>query len=77
MDVEFIQKGFEKNLSHLIEECGEVLAAAGKTQRWGRFSVNPLLPKDEQETNIDWLAREMNDLEAAIKRVRKEMDVDE
>jgi len=51
MDTRFLQDGFDKQLSHVIEECGEVLAAAGKTQRWGRESVNPLLPLDKQETN--------------------------
>ncbi len=53
-DPRFLQDGFEKQLAHLIEECGEVLAAAGKTQRFGLDSVNPLLPKEKQETlNIE------------------------
>ena len=53
----------------MIEECGEVLAAAGKTQRWGPFSSNPLLPKEQQETNIVWLVRELGDLKNAIARL--------
>lgn len=69
-DQRFLQNGFDKQLSHLIEECGEVLAAAGKTQRWGWSSVNPLLPKAEQETNLNWLRRELSDLEEAINRLR-------
>ena len=70
-DLCFLQTGFDKQLSHLIEECGEVLAAAGKTQRWGPYSVNPLLPKEQQETNISWLSREINDLKRAISRLEE------
>lgn len=68
-DPRFLQDGFDKRLSHVIEECGEVLAAAGKTQRWGPFSVNPLLPVDQQETNIDWLISEIADLRKALDRL--------
>lgn len=65
----YLQRGFDKQLSHFIEECGEVLAAAGKTQRWGLHSVNPELPKAQQEENIDWLKRELSDLKQAIYRL--------
>lgn len=68
-DPRFLQDGFDKRLSHLIEECGEVLAAAGKTQRWGPHSVNPLLPSVAQEPNIHWLKREMDDLREAMDRL--------
>ena len=73
-DPRFIQKGFDNCLAHLVEECGEVLAAAGKTQRWGPWSVNPLLkPSDPLylETNVIWLERELDDLDGAIKRLRE------
>ena len=53
-------------LGHLIEECGEVLAAAGKSLRWGLDGVNPELPVPERETNREWLLREMEDLELAL-----------
>jgi len=69
-DPRFLQAGFDKQLAHLVEECGEVLAAAGKTQRWGRESYNPLIPVNQRETNIDWLMREIADLEEAIARLR-------
>jgi len=69
-DPRFLQRGFEKQLAHLVEECGEVLAAAGKTQRWGPHSFNPLLPAGDQETNLAWLVREIEDLEEAIARIR-------
>jgi len=73
MDTRFLQDGFDKQLSHVIEECGEVLAAAGKTQRWGRESVNPLLPLDKQETNEAWLRRELADLKTSVDRLLKTM----
>jgi len=59
-----------QRLGYLIEECGEVLAAAGKSVRWGLDSYNPELPQPS-ELNREWLARELNDLEAAIARVRE------
>lgn len=58
-------------LGYLVEECGEVLAAVGKTQRWGLESTNPEIPVMERETNRDWILRELKDLETAIARVRK------
>lgn len=70
VDSRFLQAGFHKQLAHLVEECGEVLAAAGKTQRWGPASVNPLLPKADQVTNLAWLEAEIEDLESAIVRIK-------
>jgi NTP pyrophosphatase (non-canonical NTP hydrolase) len=72
-DPRFIQHGFDKVLSHCIEECGEVLAAAGKTQRWGPLSTNPLIPFDERETNLTWLRRELCDLLDVIARLDSAM----
>lgn len=68
-DTRFLQDALDKRIAHLVEECGEVCAAAGKTLRWGPDSVNPLLPPEQQETNRDWLLRELTDLKAAIERV--------
>lgn len=73
MNPKYIRPGFDFALAWLVEECGETLAAAGKTQRWGLDSVNPELPPEQQETNRDWLLREILDLEAAITRVRGEL----
>ncbi|HEX3163585.1 MAG TPA: hypothetical protein VHQ92_13490 [Pseudolabrys sp.] len=73
-DPRFLQDGFELQLAHVVEECGEVLAAAGKTQRWGWFSVNPLLPRDRQETNLRWLVRELGDLKEAIARLEETIE---
>ncbi len=72
-DLKYLRPGKDFAIAHLVEECGEVLAAAGKTQRWGLYSVNPELPADQQETNCTWLLRELDDLEGAIQRVRREI----
>ena len=67
----YIRHDFNSVMGHLTEECGEVLSALGKMQRWGILSVNPELPPEEQETNRDWLLRELDDLEEVIPRARK------
>lgn len=68
-DPRFLQKGFTKQLAHVIEEAGEMLAAAGKTQRWGLKSFNPLAKYEERESNRKWLKRELIDLRDAINRL--------
>ena len=65
-DPKYKQHGFDLRLAKVIEEMGEALAAAGKTQRWGPFSVNPELPADQQEDNVEWLMRELRDVRDAI-----------
>jgi hypothetical protein len=73
----YLQKGFNKQLAHVVEECGEVLAAAGKTQRWGRDSTDPTRREGDDwfgETNEAWLRREMVDLKEAIERLTTTMD---
>lgn len=71
---EFRQHGCAyKALAHLVEEAGEVMAAAGKSLRFGLDSVNPLLPVEEQETNEEWLRREIGDLKLAIVQLEKEL----
>jgi NTP pyrophosphatase (non-canonical NTP hydrolase) len=69
-------KTFEAKLGYLVEECGEVLAATGKTIRWGPDSVNPEIPVEEQETNRDWLLRELKDLTRAIRYAREALEKD-
>lgn len=69
-DTKYIRHDFHSVISHLVEECGEVLAASGKLLRWGPNSSNPELPLDKRETNRDWLLRELDDLEDLIARSR-------
>ena len=73
-DPRFLQDGFEKQLAHAVEECGEFLAAAGKTQRWGPWGVNPLLQVSERESNFLWLKREMQDVQDVLARLKATMD---
>jgi len=60
-----------QKVGYLVEECGEVQAAIGKTIRWGWESVNPELPPEQQETNRDWVLRELKDLKGAIRIVEE------
>lgn len=74
MKPEYMPKTFEQKMGYLVEECGEVLSAVGKTQRWGLDSVNPELPEEKQERNRDWLTRELKDLKRAIKFIKESID---
>lgn len=60
-------------LAHVAEECGKLVAAIGKTMRFGPQSVNPELPACDQETNIAWVLREMDDVEISIRRFRESL----
>lgn len=73
VDSRYLRDGFDFCLSHFIEECGEVLSAAGKTQRWGRDSIDPTItdPLIYKETNEEWLLRELKDLIGSIDRLKK------
>lgn len=63
---QYRSKNIEQGIAHVMEECGELLAAYGKAKRWGWQSVNPELPPDQQETNQEWWMRELRDLKKAI-----------
>ena len=69
-DPAYEPKTLAGKLGYLVEECAEVLAAVGKTQRWGLESFNPEVPPENRETNREWILREMLDLERAIGMVR-------
>lgn len=71
----FYPTTFEGWLFKLLEEMGEVAAAAGKNGRFGPWSVNPLLPPNQQEANIVWLRRELADLKVALVEVEKHLDL--
>ncbi len=61
-------------LGYLVEECGEVLQIAGKSLRYGYASSNPELPWKDQVVNAVLLRWELDDLEAAIKMVRADIE---
>ncbi len=76
-DARYLKPGLGFAVGRAAEECGEFLAALGKTLRWGRYSVNPELPPGEQETNQAWLNREIADLREALDNLEAEMERDE
>jgi hypothetical protein len=53
-------------MGEAVATIGNALAAIGKTQRRGWNSVNPELPVHAQETNMEWVMRELGDVERAI-----------
>jgi hypothetical protein len=71
MKPEYEPKTKRQILGYLTEECGEVLAAVGKTLRWGLYSYNPELSEEQRELNKDWILRELKDLRGAIDRAEK------
>lgn len=72
MKPEYEPKNLDEKLGYLVEEAGEVLAGVGKTLRWGVESYNPDLGP-ESESNREWILRELDDLENAIRLVREEL----
>jgi hypothetical protein len=70
MHPEFLPKtgDFNGQAAHLGEELAETAAAIFKTLRFGPESVNPLLPKEQQETNLAWVLRELADARGAMDR---------
>lgn len=69
----YLRPGVKFAVGRAIEECGELQAALGKSLRWGWFSVNPELPPKQQETNIDWVRREMADVRQALDNLETEL----
>lgn len=74
MQAKYLRDDFDSVLAHAVEEVGEFIAAAGKTQRWGRKSFNPELPPEERETNEAWLRREMQDVRLSLARLEMALD---
>lgn len=69
----YMRPGLPFAVGKAIEELGELQAALGKTLRWGWLSFNPELPEEEQETNVDWVIREMADVRNALDNLEKEL----
>ena len=72
-DQKYMHEGLEFARNKLIEECGELIAALGKTGRWGWASFNPELTEGEREINRDWVMREMEDVRGAINNLERQM----
>lgn len=73
MKPQYVPKTKDQKIGYLIEECGEVQAALGKTVRWGMMSFNPELDVREREFNYEWISRELQDLKRAIYIVEKHL----
>jgi hypothetical protein len=77
-DARFLQSGFDAQSAHVVEEIGElmerlgpVLAAIGKTKRWGLDSSNPDLPPASRVTNREWLRGVLDDVGCELDDVRQ------
>lgn len=76
MDEQYIRKGFDFALSHVMGECAEVVAIAVKLQQWGPHSIDPTLCFEDKlygETNLQGVLRELSDLDAAACRLYREI----
>lgn len=69
-----MRPGLDFAVGKATEEAGELLAAIGKTLRWGWHSYNPDLAPADRETNEAWVRREIADLRGALDNLEKEMN---
>ncbi len=74
MKPQYIPKDSSARIFRLVKELGELQAAIGKAVRWGMQSVNPELPPALQETNAEWIKREMADVRHAINQCEPDID---
>lgn len=79
-DPKYMRPGHDFAVGKAIEECWEVnesigrlLASIGKTIQWGWDSFNPELPPEQQETNTEWVIREISDLRGALDNLEREI----
>jgi predicted HAD superfamily Cof-like phosphohydrolase len=75
VDKTYYVEGLDPAIATAVEEAGELQAALGKAIRFGLESVNPELPPEEQERNIDWVRREAEDVIEAAKNLLFELDL--
>lgn len=67
MREDLLPTSFEGRLSRLVEECGEVLQAVGKIQRFGREAQDPVTKI--KYDNVADLRQELVDLKDSIKQI--------
>jgi hypothetical protein len=72
-DKKYMRPGLDFAVGKAVEELGELQAALGKTLRWGWNSVNPDLPRKQQETNESWVRREISDVRGALDNLEREL----
>jgi len=71
-DPRFMRPGLDHAVDKVFEECGELIAALGKTMRFGWDSTDPV-NTNNIETNAEWVRREMIDVVMAIQNLGNEM----
>ncbi len=69
----YMRPGLPFAVGKAVEELGELLAALGKTLRWGWLSYNPELSAEKQEPNVSWVRREMKDVRDALDNLEREL----
>jgi hypothetical protein len=72
-DPKYVRPGLDFARGKAIEEAGELLAALGKSLRWGWLSRNPESGASS-EINADWVRREMADMRGALDNLEREMN---
>ncbi len=75
MNEEYVKPGLNHALGRVVEEAGELMAALGKTVRFGFFAHDPEKGADG-EKNHEWVRREMADVLYALDALEKEMTHD-
>lgn len=70
-DPRYMRRGLDFARGKMIEECGELCAALGKSLRWGWLSSNPEI--SDGKTNSEWVALEMQDVRDALDNLQREM----
>ena len=73
MKTSYKPRNLNEMMGWVVEECGELQAAIGKTMRHGIESRNPEIPHADAEMNGDWILREMKDVETAIALLRENL----
>jgi NTP pyrophosphatase (non-canonical NTP hydrolase) len=63
----------QERLVRLMEEAAEVQQACAKVLRWGWERVNPTVPVKKQETNREYLGRELDDFMAMAARIEQSL----
>ncbi len=72
-DPKYMRPGLDFARGKVIEECGELCAALGKSLRWGWLSENPEIPRAERITNLVWVRAEMQDVRDALDNLEREI----